>query len=39
MPDNPWNTSINPGLAVTALLATVISVMAWAWWPAGYLLP
>ena len=40
MLDNSWNLiSDNPGLTVTILLATVTSAMAWAWWPAGFLLP
>jgi hypothetical protein len=36
-----WNaiTNTNPGLAGTLLLAGFIGVMAWVWWPAGFLLP
>jgi hypothetical protein len=32
-------TNTNPGLAGTILLAGFIGVMAWAWWPVGFLLP
>ena len=40
MLQNPWHAlSGNPGLAGTILLAGFIGVMAWAWWPAGFLLP
>ena len=36
-----WNaiTNANPALAGTILLASFIGVMAWVWWPAGFLLP
>jgi hypothetical protein len=29
----------NPGVAATVLLITFIAVMAWVWWPEGFLLP
>jgi hypothetical protein len=29
----------NPGVAATVLLVGFMGVMAWVWWPAGYLLP
>jgi hypothetical protein len=29
----------NPGVAATVLLVGFVGVMAWAWWPASYLLP
>jgi ubiquinone biosynthesis protein Coq4 len=36
-----WNmiTNADPGVAGTVLLAAFISVMAWVWWPAGFLIP
>jgi hypothetical protein len=36
---NPWNKINNPGVAATILLAIFLSVMAWAWWSEGFLLP
>jgi hypothetical protein len=29
----------NPGVAATVLLTTFIAVLAWVWWPEGFLLP
>ena len=36
-----WNaiTNANPALAGTILLAGFIGVLAWVWWPGGFLLP
>ena len=31
--------SANPGVAGAILLAAIIAVMLWAWWPPGLLLP
>jgi hypothetical protein len=40
MLQNPWHAlSDNPGLAGTDLLVSFIGVMAWTWWPTGFLLP
>jgi hypothetical protein len=33
------NAITNPGLAGAILLVAFIGVMAWAWWPWGFLLP
>ena len=29
----------NPGVAGALLLVAFLGVMAWAWWPSGFLLP
>jgi len=36
-----WNsiTNANPALAGTILVAGIIGVSAWIWWPGGFLLP
>jgi hypothetical protein len=36
-----WNaiTNANPALAGTILVAGIIGVLAWIWWPGGFLLP
>jgi hypothetical protein len=40
MLQNPWHAlNSNPGLAGTILLVSFFAVMAWAWWPMGFLLP
>ena len=40
MLDKPWDDAIiNPGVAATVLLLSVIGLVAWAWWPSGFLLP
>jgi hypothetical protein len=35
-----WNAiNANPGVAGVVLLVMFVGVMAWTWWPSGFLLP
>jgi hypothetical protein len=40
MRHGPWIAiNANPGVAGAVLLVAFVGVMAWAWWPSGFLLP
>jgi len=40
MRHDTWNAiNANPGVAGAVLLVVFVAVMAWVWWPSGFLLP
>ena len=40
MRNGAWNAiDANPGVAGVLLLVAFLGIMAWAWWPSGFLLP